>query len=130
MSVACARRIHRRSLNQPGKCPCVVIVLASLIYGVLAGSARAQDETEPASEAGTPNQAAVELPKAAVLTAGGDKAAVGNLDSVLPAALEELGVVNITARPGLDLNAIQIAIDCVDETVPCLRNVAAQSDVQ
>jgi hypothetical protein len=49
------------------------------------------------------------------------------VDSVMHAALEKLEVVKIVAVPGMDLQAVQLALDCVGETVPCLETVAAQS---
>jgi hypothetical protein len=49
------------------------------------------------------------------------------VDSVIHAALEKLEVVKIVALPGMDLQAVQLALDCVGETVPCLETVAAQS---
>jgi len=39
-------------------------------------------------------------------------------------------VVNVAARPGMDLNAVQLAIDCVSETPQCLRAVANQTQTQ
>lgn len=52
------------------------------------------------------------------------------LDAAIRAELEELELVHVTARPGLDLEAVQLAIDCVGESSSCLAAVAAQSGVQ
>jgi hypothetical protein len=48
------------------------------------------------------------------------------LDSVIQGALDELQVVTITARPGMDLSAVQLALDCVSENPQCLRAVTSQ----
>jgi len=55
---------------------------------------------------------------------------MGSLDSVISASLEKLDVVKVAARPGMDLSAVQLAIDCVGETPPCLRAVAKQTQAQ
>lgn len=52
------------------------------------------------------------------------------VDSVLQAALEDLGVVEIVARPGMDLGAVQLALDCVAETIRCLRIATEQSHAE
>ncbi len=52
------------------------------------------------------------------------------LDSVLQSALQDLEVVQVSARPGLDLSAVQLAIDCVSETPSCLRAVASQTSAE
>jgi hypothetical protein len=69
-------------------------------------------------------------PTAVLLATAGAPTDGEALDSVLHAALEELGVVNITAQPGMDLGAVQLALDCVAESAQCLQAVAAQSGVQ
>jgi hypothetical protein len=33
----------------------------------------------------------------------------------------------VVARPGMDLNAVQLALDCVSETAQCLRTVTTQN---
>jgi hypothetical protein len=48
------------------------------------------------------------------------------LDPVMLSSLGELTTVQISARPALDLPSMQLALDCVGETVDCLRAVAAQ----
>lgn len=60
-------------------------------------------------------------------TSGGHNSARA-LDSVISAALDDLKVVNIVARPGLDLSAVQLALDCVAETPQCLRIVTTQHE--
>jgi hypothetical protein len=49
---------------------------------------------------------------------------------VLQSALEELGTVAIVARPGMDLGAVQLALDCVAETIQCLRTATEQSHAE
>jgi hypothetical protein len=48
---------------------------------------------------------------------------------VIGAALDDLKVVNVVARPGLDLGAVQLALDCVAENPQCLRMVTTQHEV-
>jgi hypothetical protein len=48
---------------------------------------------------------------------------------VLSARLEEMRTVHLAARPGMDLNAVLLALDCVSETAQCLRQVTAQNSV-
>jgi hypothetical protein len=86
------------------------------------------DATVPSSSAPTSSRG--KLPNAVLLSTGGSRASIGPLDSVIQAALEKLGVVNIAARPGMDLNAVQLAIDCVSETPQCLRAVANQTQAE
>lgn len=69
-------------------------------------------------------------PTAVLLATGGASAGGAAFDSVVQAGLEELGVVRITARPGIDLGALQLALDCVAENTQCLRAVTTQSGVQ
>jgi hypothetical protein len=45
-------------------------------------------------------------------------------DAVVHTALDKLGVVEVVARPALDLEAIQLSLDCVGETSRCLVAVA------
>jgi hypothetical protein len=71
-----------------------------------------------------------QLPNATLFSTGGNRAAIGPLDSVVHAALEQLNVVNVSGRPGMDLNGVQLAIDCVGETTQCLRSVANQTSAQ
>jgi hypothetical protein len=71
-----------------------------------------------------------QLPNAVLFSTAGSRASIGPLDSVIQAQLEKLGVVNVAARPGMDLNAVQLAIDCVSETPQCLRAVANQTQAQ
>ncbi|HEX4352561.1 MAG TPA: hypothetical protein VHZ95_06600, partial [Polyangiales bacterium] len=56
--------------------------------------------------------------------AGDDDAA---LDPSLLAAIEKLGAVRVTARPGVDLETVQLAIDCAGQSSACLHAVAATS---
>jgi hypothetical protein len=67
------------------------------------------------------------LPSAVLLATAGAPSGGEALDSVILAGLEELGVVQITSRPGMDLGALQLALDCVAETPQCLRSVTTQS---
>jgi hypothetical protein len=112
------RRVGEARHTLSSRAPlCVLLVLAA------AQSARAQE-----AAAATP----VEQPKAALLSTAGASGSQGDaaLESVIQAALEKLEVVNVTARPGMDLGAVQLAIDCVGETPACLRAVASQTGVQ
>ena len=69
--------------------------------------------------------------KTAVLfSTSSTKGGTAPLDSVIHAALEELNVVTVVGRPGMDLNAVQLAIDCVSESPQCLRAVAGQTNAQ
>jgi hypothetical protein len=109
-------RTHRR-------CALVLGLTALLLCALRVCPARAQSGSASSS---------AELPKAALLSTAGAAASGrdGVLDSVVQTALEKLGVVSVTARPGMDLGAIELAIDCVGETPACLRAVASQSEVQ
>jgi hypothetical protein len=71
-----------------------------------------------------------QLPNAVLFSTAGPKPTVGPLDSVISASLEKLDVVSVVARPGMDLSAVQLAIDCVGETQQCLRAVAKQTQSQ
>lgn len=73
---------------------------------------------------------AKKLPTAALFATAGAKSSTGPLDSVLQAALEKLGVVVVSARPGMDLSGVQLALDCVSESAQCLRAVAKESGVE
>jgi hypothetical protein len=74
-------------------------------------------------------QAAQQLPTTVLYSTQG--APLGSpVDSVLQAALEDLGVVEIVARPGMDLGAVQLALDCVAETIRCLRTATEQSHAE
>lgn len=75
-------------------------------------------------------KASAKLPAAALFATSGSKSNTGPLDSVLHATLEKLEVVDVRARPGMDLNAVQLAIDCVSESAQCLRAVATESGTQ
>jgi hypothetical protein len=63
-----------------------------------------------------------------LLATAGGHASARALDSVISAALDDLKVVNVVARPGLDLSAVQLALDCVAETPQCLRIVTSQHE--
>jgi hypothetical protein len=85
--------------------------------------ARAQDPDDAVPDAVSGR------PTAALFATAGALDADAALDSALQAALDKLGVVRVTVRPGLDLEAVQLAIDCVGESAACLHSVAAQSGV-
>ena len=63
-----------------------------------------------------------------LLATSGGHASARALDSVISAGLDDLNVVNVVARPGLDLGAVQLALDCVAETPQCLRIVTTQHE--
>jgi hypothetical protein len=76
-------------------------------------------------------QAEVALPTAALFpTSAPTSDQAGALDAAIRRALADLDVVRVTARPGLDLAAVQLAIDCVGENARCLGAVAEQSGTQ
>jgi hypothetical protein len=87
-----------------------------------------QTVTDPAAEQSS--RPATKLPGAALFATAGAKNHTAPLDSVIQAALAKLDVVDVRARPGMDLNAVQLAIDCVSESPQCLRAVAAESGAQ
>jgi hypothetical protein len=76
--------------------------------------------------------ARAEMPSAALFptTTPGSSGSTEALDAAIQTALGALDMVRVTARPGLDLVAIQLAIDCVGEDVRCLTAVAEQSGTQ
>src|SRR5262245_22571103 len=69
-------------------------------------------------------------PAAALFSTAGAEAEDAGLDSVIQANLEQLGQVRVTVKPGLDLPAVQLALDCIQQTAVCLKSVAANSGVQ
>src|SRR6185436_4823886 len=89
-----------------------------------AAVAHAQDGTA------TPAPEAKELPRAAVFPTANSEPGLGELASALdPVVLAKLGdlqIVQVSTRPGLDLPAAEIAIDCVGETRECLSAMAQQ----
>jgi hypothetical protein len=93
--------------------------LAAASIWALSGPARAE---APAASAPT----ASPTPSAVLLATSGAQGAGSALDSVIQATLEQLGIVRIVARPGLDLSAVQLVLDCVAETAQCLRAVTDQ----
>jgi hypothetical protein len=90
--------------------------------------APAQTHAESSSQGSASRSSAP--PPALLLSTAGAADAGQALDSVLSSSIEELNVVRIVARPGLDLGAVQLALDCVAETAPCLQAVVSQSDAQ
>ncbi|MET0384658.1 MAG: hypothetical protein ABW321_01805, partial [Polyangiales bacterium] len=71
-----------------------------------------------------------QLPAAVLLATSGGLASAGALDSVIQGEIDELHVVNVVARPGMDLSAVLLALDCVSETAQCLRAVTTQHSTQ
>lgn len=69
-------------------------------------------------------------PSAVLLATAGAQGSAGALDSVIQATLEQLGIVRIVAKPGLDLSAVQLVLDCVAETAQCLRAVTDQQGAE
>lgn len=80
--------------------------------------------------AAQPTAATTPPPPAVLLATAGGHASARALDSVISAALDDLKVVNVVARPGLDLGAVQLALDCVAETPQCLRIVTSQHEAE
>jgi hypothetical protein len=52
------------------------------------------------------------------------------IDPVLQAALGEVPELQVATRPALDLPSLQLAIDCVGDTVDCLSQAVQQSQAQ
>jgi hypothetical protein len=52
------------------------------------------------------------------------------LSRELERALLQLGQYEVMPRPAFDLEAVQLAIDCVEENVECLRQVAQRTNAQ
>jgi hypothetical protein len=73
---------------------------------------------------------AQELPRAAVFPTANSEPGLGELaaalDPVVLAKLGDLQIVQVSTRPGLDLPAAELAIDCVGETRECLSAMAQQ----
>jgi hypothetical protein len=105
-----------RALNLAGTVS-ILPILACLAWG---GASTARAESAKRSH----------MPSAVLLATGGAPSGGEALDSVIQAGLEELALVNITARPGMDLGALQLALDCVAETTQCLHAVTTQSGAQ
>lgn len=114
------------------------VLAAAVCVAAVSGTAHAQVHADAKLNANSPTPASSTpaasskdaLPSAVLLSTAGTRATIGPLDSVIQAALEKLAVVKVTARPGMDLNAVQLAIDCVSETPQCLRAVANQTQAQ
>jgi hypothetical protein len=107
---------------------CLFALLASSAAGL--ASAQSHPSGQGGAKVDKAKQEPPPPPRAALLSTSGSAASGTPLDSVLHASLEELKVVRIVARPGMDLGAVQLALDCVGETAPCLKAVAAQNDAQ
>jgi len=72
------------------------------------------------------------LPRAALLTTsriklGPEAERDAAFDTEVYDTLERLQLVEVVSRPALDLEAIQLSIDCVGETPKCLQAVARQT---
>jgi len=129
---------HDRAKAQGGtrsRAPALATLTAIGCLTALSGIAEAQAgaDTKPKASASTSTQKSSkdgQLLNVVLFSTAGTRASIGPLDSVIQAALEKLAVVNIASRPGMDLNAVQLAIDCVSETPQCLRAVATQTQAQ
>lgn len=95
---------------------------AALAICTSAGLTRADAPSSAPPTATTPSS----TPSAVLLATAGAQGSGGALDSVIQATLEQLGIVRIVAKPGLDLGAVQLVLDCVAETAQCLRAVTDQ----
>jgi hypothetical protein len=71
------------------------------------------------------------LPRTAVLRphAEGDRAEATVYSKVV-AALRELHVADVLPEPPLDLEAVQLAIDCMEQSARCLREVAHRTNAR
>jgi hypothetical protein len=74
--------------------------------------------------------ARAELPPAVVLPTHADGGSDDAVNREVQRAIEQLAVLDLQAQPPLDLEATQLAIDCLDESARCLREVARRSQVQ
>jgi len=112
------RATHRRSV---WRSRLTAAVLAAACSVCAKSSARAQAAAHGSS---------VALPSAALFATGGQRARnVRELDARIRRALAAQSGVRLTATPGLDLAAVGLALDCMDESVQCLRRVAAKIGV-
>lgn len=94
----------------------------------------AQSEPASATDAEQADQGAGALPRAALLNTGTVRSGAeaerdAALDAVVHAALDRMDAVQVAARPALDLQTIQLALDCVGETPSCLRAVTERLQV-
>jgi hypothetical protein len=113
-------RTVTRHIGLPAMCG-LVALLAQSATGIAKAQPAARWQKTDKSQLRAPK----DLPPATLLATAGESGTA--LDSVIHAALEDLKVVKIVAAPGMDLGAIQLAIDCVSETTHCLKAVAAKS---
>jgi hypothetical protein len=109
-----------RRIGWPAICG-LAALLAHAATGIAVAQPTANAPQTAKGSRGTPK----DLPPAALLATAGESGTA--LDSVIHAALEHLNVVKIVAVPGMDLGAVQLAIDCVSETTHCLKAVAVKS---
>ena len=84
----------------------------------------------PAAAQRAPVSAQAQPASTVLLATSGGHASARALDSVISAAVDDLKVVKVVARPGLDLGAVQLALDCVAETPQCLRIVTTQHEAE
>jgi hypothetical protein len=75
------------------------------------------------------------LPRTALLRtsrvkAGPEAERDAAFDDVVHTGLEKLQVVDVVVRPALDLEAIQLSLDCVGETPECLLGVAKHTNAE
>lgn len=103
---------------------CLRVLLAACVV-CLAGASSASAAPKKHSKAAAP--AAPALPSAVLLATSGSDSNSSALDSIIQAELEEMHVVNVISRPGMDLSAVLLALDCVSETAQCLRAVTSQN---
>ena len=107
----------RRRVLSARACVCLWIGLLSLVRF-----------TSPVAAQQQPAANKTQTSSTVLLATSGGHASARALDSVISAALDDLKVVNVVARPGLDLGAVQLALDCVAETPQCLRIVTTQHE--
>lgn len=105
---------------------CLSITVRASAEGPGASSTHKSSKGKSA-KANKAKDAAPTLPSAVLLATSGNDASSSALDSIIQAELEEMHVVNVIARPGMDLSAVLLALDCVSETAQCLRAVTAQN---
>jgi len=92
-------------------------------------SSRSGAATPSSQAAGSQLPSEPTTPTAVVLATSGAEPSDSALDTLIQSALDDLHVVNVISRPGIDLGGVLLAVDCVSETPQCLRLVTAHNGV-
>lgn len=110
------------TLRAMGPWQCAAVITILLLGAQLA---RAQTVPEPSSEQAIKRFA---LFRTASLDPALSETGAA-LDAVMHEELNTLGHIEVSARPSVDLPAMQLAIDCVGELPECMRAVIEQAGV-